>query len=92
MSSDSIVEVAVFAAVSHTLHYRVPAELRRHARIGKRVLVPLARQQALGLLVGFEQPPLLVTEGTFLPDVLAMVDSSPTVPQELIDLCRWVAD
>lgn len=92
MSSDSIVEVAVFAAVSHTLHYRVPAELRRHARIGKRVLVPLARQQALGLLVGFEQPPLLVTEGTFLRDVLAMVDSSPTVPQELIDLCRWVAD
>jgi len=92
MSTESIAEVAVFAAVDRTLTYRVPAELRPYAEIGKRVLVPLARQQALGLLIGLDQKPLAVKEGVVLRDILAVVDPFPTVPQELITLCRWIAE
>lgn len=92
MSTESIAEVAVFAAVDRTLTYRVPAELRPYAEIGKRVLVPLARQQALGLLIGLDQEPLAVEEGVVLRDILAVVDPFPTVPQELITLCRWIAE
>lgn len=92
MSTEPLAEIAVFAAMDRTLHYRVPAELRCHAQIGKRVLVPLGRRQVLGLVVGFEHQPLPGAEKIRFRDILAVVDDSPTVSEDLIALCRWIAD
>jgi primosomal protein N' (replication factor Y) (superfamily II helicase) len=84
-------EIVVFSALEQSLHYRVPQELRRHAQVGKRVLIPLGRRESLGLLVGMETEAPRFSQDVAMRSILAVVDSSPTVPEDLITLCRWIA-
>jgi primosomal protein N' (replication factor Y) len=84
-------EIVVFSALEQSLHYRVPEELHGQAQVGKRVLIPLGRRESLGLLVGLQTTAPQLTPAVAIRSILAVVDSSPTVPEDLIALCRWIA-
>ena len=92
MPTEQFAEIMPFSALEHTLHYRVPVELRRHVEIGKRVLAPLGHHEVLGLVISLEDELPPISEKVTIRDILAVIDESPSVPRELIALCRWIAD
>src|SRR5688572_25854422 len=84
-----LVEIAPIPAVpAHDLFtYRVPDGLRDRVRLGARVRVPLGRQTRTGVVAGFTDT---VPPGT-IRAVLDVLDSEPSLPEELLRLCRWAA-
>ncbi|MFH0900035.1 MAG: primosomal protein N' [Pseudomonadota bacterium] len=87
--SGDLVEVAVQLPVRGLLTYLVPAGLRSRIGVGQRVLVPVGGRKVTGVVVGMAagRPP--VEDVRPLDDVL---DTSPALDRELVDLCLWVAD
>ena len=67
--------------------YLIPENLRSQARIGVRVLVPFGRQLATGLIVGLPSE----TTVTGLKEIRDVIDTSPVMPAELVELCEWMA-
>jgi primosomal protein N' (replication factor Y) (superfamily II helicase) len=88
---ESFAEIVVFNALQRSLHYQVPAALSGHAQLGKRVVIPLGRREALGLIIGLQVEPPRIAEKIAIREILAVVDDRPTVPEDLITLCRWIA-
>ncbi len=79
------VEVALPLPIHRTFTYAVDGEVPAP---GTRVLVPFRRGERIGWVVGpGEDGPL---KG--LRKVLAVLDRRPTVPPDLLELCRWMAD
>jgi len=56
--------------------------------VGTRVLVPFRRKEWIGWVVGPGESGAI--EG--LRPVLSVLDQEPTVPPDVLDLCRWMAD
>lgn len=87
----SYAEVALFNALDKTLHYLVPPALQERVRPGVRVLVPVGKRKAMGLVVHLAaEPPALAGPVVFRP-VLAAFDETPAIPPELLTLCSWLA-
>jgi primosomal protein N' (replication factor Y) len=84
-------EVAVFSALEKTLHYQVPARLQGQVRSGVRVLVPLGRRNALGLIVKLDPDPPALSEEIVLRPLLAVLDRAPVIPEDLLALCAWIS-
>ena len=84
-------EVAVFSALQKTLHYLVPEELAPLAKVGTRVLVPLGRRQSAGLVVHVSSGPPPIPRDVKARFIHALLDPSPVVPQDLMELCRWIS-
>lgn len=84
-------EVAVFNALEKTLHYLVPEPVRGEIRPGKRVLVPLGRREAMGLVLGLESAPPALPKPVRLRPILTVLDPQPVIPDELLSLCRWMS-
>lgn len=89
--SERFAEVAVFSALDKTLHYVVPSHLCERLQIGIRVLVPLGRREATGLIVALHERRPDASAGIALRPIRAVLDSSPIVPEDLICLCKWMA-
>ena len=85
-------EVALFNALEKTLHYLVPPDLRAQVQAGVRVLVPLGKRKALGLLVRLEADPPEVTGKIVFRPLLAVLDQAPVIPEELLTLCTWISE
>ncbi|MHC1741970.1 MAG: primosomal protein N' [Syntrophobacteraceae bacterium] len=87
-----LAEIILFSAIRKTLHYIVPPELEGRAATGCRVMVPVGRRMQAGLIAGLSElrtdPPSDLT----LRPIAAVIDESPVMPMELIQLCRWIAD
>ncbi len=81
---DVRVEVALPLPIHRTFTYRVqgPSPVP-----GTRVLVPFRREERIGWVVG----PGSTDPIKGLRSVLDVLDSSPTVPADVLDLCRWMA-
>jgi primosomal protein N' (replication factor Y) (superfamily II helicase) len=79
------VDVALPLPIDRTFTYRVDGPL---LPVGTRVLVPFRRTERIGWVVGpgSEQP----IKG--LKSVLSVLDGAPSVPEDVVDLCRWIAD
>jgi len=80
------VDVAIPLPIHRTFTYRVDAD--RAPAPGTRVLVPFRRDERIGWVVG---------EGASgdikgLRSVRTVLDEHPTVPADLLELCRWMAD
>ncbi|HOV84760.1 MAG TPA: primosomal protein N' [Syntrophobacteraceae bacterium] len=84
-------EVAVFSAMEKTLHYLVPESMEHEMGAGKRVLVPLGRREAMGLVLALDSSPPSLPKTVRLRPVLSVLDSQPVVPDELLSLCRWMS-
>ncbi len=80
------VDVALPLPIHRTFTYRVAADVAPAP--GTRVLVPFRRDERIGWVVG---------EGSLddikgIRSVLAVLDDGPTVPADLLELCRWMAE
>ena len=82
---DTRVEVALPLPIDRTFTYSVTG---RAPAPGTRVLVPFRRTERIGWVVGRSSGP----EPESVRGVLAVLDEEPTVPPDLLDLCRWMAD
>jgi len=84
-----LVEIAPIPAVpAHDLFtYRVPEALQGSICVGARVRVPLGRHTRTGVVMGFTEtlPPGTVRA------LLEVLDTEPSLSQELLELCRWAA-
>lgn len=78
-------DVALPLPIFRTFTYRVEGVLPAP---GTRVLVPFRREERIGWVVG----PGEEGEISGLKRVLAVLDDAPTVPADLLDLCRWMAE
>lgn len=81
-----LVDVALPVPLARTFTYEVE---RGEARVGARVLVPFGRRRLIGWVVGHAEQ---VMEGVRVRPVSAVLDPEPVIPDELLRLCRWVAD
>lgn len=70
------------------LDYAVPEAMRPTVEAGMRVLVPLGRRQAVGIVVE------TATHSTFpkLRALQSLLDERPVVDADALRLCRWMAD
>jgi primosomal protein N' (replication factor Y) (superfamily II helicase) len=82
----SYADVAIPVAVDKVFTYVVPPELT--ATAGCRVLVPFGRRIVTGLIV---DTPAAATLSS-LKSVVDILDPSPVVTPELLQLCHWAAD
>jgi len=87
------VEVALPLPIFRTFTYRVggPGSTPGSSPVpppGTRVLVPFRREERIGWVVG----PGEAGEIRGLKAVLDVLDDAPTVPADILDLCRWMAD
>src|SRR5512143_2793653 len=85
-----LVEIAPLPPVPrHDLFtYRVPTALQDRIRVGMRVRVPLGRQTRTGVVAGFAAAPPATGE---VRAVLDLLDTTPFLPPDLLELCRWTA-
>ena len=82
-------EVAVTLPVPGRYHYLVPAHLADRELVGARVLVRFGPRKVTGVVVRVDSaPPAGVT-----PIALSeLLDESPSLSVELVELCLWIAD
>jgi len=88
MSPPRYAEIALPLPVTRSYTYEIPAELSARAVPGARVVVPLGRRRAVGLVTAVDVAP---------PDVparaaLAAPDDQPALTPALVDLGRWISD
>ncbi len=79
-----LIEVALPLPIHSTFTYRVEGP---EPEPGCRVLVPFRREERIGWVVG----PGDASVDRVKP-VLDVLDASATVPPDLLDLCRWMAE
>src|SRR5438132_8988386 len=87
-------QVAIPVHLSKTFTYRLPSSMRRDARVGSRVMVPLATKPVTGYIVALL--PALRT-GTSLveseiKEVEQLLDTDPPLTPQVLEITRWVAD
>jgi len=58
------------------------------AAVGSRVIVPLGKRRATGVIVGMSDG----GAGDDLRDIASVVDAAPVLDGGLLELCRWIAD
>jgi len=80
----SRVDVALPLPIYRTFTYEVEG---RPPPAGTRVLVPFRREERIGWVVG----PGATGDIAGIKAVLAVLDDQPTVPPDLLELCRWIA-
>src|SRR5215468_1361702 len=85
-----LVEIAPLPPVPrHDLFtYRVPTTLQDRIQVGMRVRVPLGRQTRTGVVAGFADTAPASGE---VKAVLDLLDTTPFLPADLLELCRWTA-
>ncbi len=79
------VDVALPLPIHRTFTYRLDGA---PPAVGTRVLVPFQRGERIGWVVGPGQ------EGTIqgLKSVLSVLEERPSLPPDLLELCRWISD
>ncbi|MQA91024.1 MAG: primosomal protein N' [Gemmatimonas sp.] len=83
-----LAEVAVPLPIFRTFTYDVPDDLAERVAPGMRVLVPFARSERIGWIERLSEAG--PTDRTRI--LSALLDTTPSVPPNLMQLCRWVAD
>jgi primosomal protein N' (replication factor Y) len=85
-------EVAVPVYVRQTFTYRLPGDLASRAQVGCRVLVPFGKKFLTGFLVGLHETLESEIEEADIKDVEELLDQSPVITPEIMELTRWVSD
>ena len=86
MSSDLLVDVAMFLPLPGALTYRVPAGLP--AGPGCRVLAPVGTRKVMGVVLG--EATLGEAPGE-IKNLLEVLDADPVLPPDLLALVTWAA-
>lgn len=88
-ASGEHVEVAVTLPVTNRFTYRVPPEMAARAVVGSRVLVRFGPRKITGVVVRERVVP---PEGVLPIDLSEVLDDTPSLPIDLVELCLWVSD
>ncbi len=81
-------EVAVPGPLDQTFTYSLPETLGPRVKPGARVVVPFGPRKVTGVAVAVhDRPPRQQAR-----DVLKLLDETPALPSELLELGRWIAE
>ena len=80
-----LVEVALPVPLARTFTYRIESRVPD----GTRVRVPFSGRKLVGWVVGDATP---ARELKRVRDVERVLDDEPSVPPDVLELCRWIAD
>src|SRR5215831_7494966 len=83
-----IAQVVVELPLETPLDYRIPPDLGAGCRIGQRVLVPLAKRQVLGYIVGLASTSTVAD----LKELVEILDETPLLTPALLQLTHWIAE
>ncbi len=83
-----IARVVVELPLETPLDYHIPPDLRPGCRIGQRVLVPLAKRQVLGYIVGLASTSTVAD----LKELVEILDETPLLTPALLQLTHWIAE
>jgi len=87
----SFCDVALPVPLDTTFTYRIPDGMRPMA--GGRVLVPFRQQRLPGVVTGLhDRAPQAGDKAIKIKDVLQVLDASPALDAQLLQLGRWIAD
>jgi primosomal protein N' (replication factor Y) (superfamily II helicase) len=81
-------DVALPVGIDKTFTYLIPPELRPFAQVGVRTVVPFGRKYLHGLIVELPASSPI----TSLKPIKDILDAGPVVSEELLRLCRWIAE
>ena len=81
-------DVALPVAIEKTFTYLIPPELQESAMVGTRAIVPFGRKYTTGLIVGLPSASAISS----LKPIKDILDPAPVVSDELLRLCRWIAE
>ncbi|WP_408010935.1 primosomal protein N' [Pseudalkalibacillus sp. A8] len=87
MIAGVIVDVPAMGT-DRTFDYRIPEHLEGAVRIGMRVIVPFGPRKLTGFVISLKES----SEHKRLKKIEDVVDPSPVINEELIDLGKWIAD
>jgi len=85
-------EVAVPIYIRQTFTYRLPGDLAERAQVGCRVLVPFGKKFLTAFIVDLHPEPQLDVLETDIKDIEELLDESPIITPEILELTHWVAD
>lgn len=85
-------EVAVPIYIRQTFTYRLPGDMASHAQPGSRVLVPFGKKLLTGFIVDLHERLQSDVDEIDIKDVEELVDESPIITPEILELTRWVSD
>ncbi|HVF89248.1 MAG TPA: primosomal protein N' [Blastocatellia bacterium] len=85
-------EVAVPVYVRQTFTYHLPGELGARARVGCRVLVPFGKKLLTAFIVALHEHLNDEVSETEIKDIEELVDESPIIARDILDLTRWMSD
>jgi primosomal protein N' (replication factor Y) len=88
MSAPRYAEIALPLPVARPYSYEIPAALAARAVVGARVVVPVARRRAVGVVVAADAAPPAVAARP----VLLAPDDEPALSPALVALGRWLSD
>ncbi len=85
-------EVAVPVFVHNTFSYRLPHDLATRALVGSRVIVPFGKRLLTGFIVALHEQPSRNVAESEIKSVDQLVDESPVIAPDILELTRWMAD
>lgn len=87
------IEVALPLPLLRTFYYRCPPALEEALQPGQRLLVPFQNRKLTGYLARkMAQLPADSPPAASIREIIALLDESSLVSDELLQLSRWVAD
>lgn len=85
-----LVSIAIAAPLRRLFDYSAPPAMDDRLLPGVRVRVPFGRREAIGVVVA--EPREAPQPEYDCKPVSEVLDTSPLIPAELLDFCRWTAD
>lgn len=88
MKDREFAEISIGLPIRRPFHYRIPAELKERAEIGRRAWVEFNNRRRVGYIVGFVEKP----EVEEVKEILSIIDEEPILDTELLELTKWLAE
>ncbi|MFA1818622.1 primosomal protein N' [Virgibacillus oceani] len=76
------------SSINQTFDYRIPAKFQEILLIGMRVIVPFGPRKVMGFIVDFTDE----SNHDNLKEILNILDLTPVLTKELVDLGGWIAE
>ncbi len=85
-------EVAVPVYIRQTFTYRLPGDMATRAHVGSRVQVPFGKKYLTAFIVDLHEKLDDEVDETQIKEVEELLDESPVITPEILELTKWVAD
>jgi primosomal protein N' (replication factor Y) len=81
------VDVVFNLSIEKSFTYKIPTEILTEISVGQRVLAPFGKREITGIVINVsEKVPRIKCK-----DIIDVLDDKPLIPEELLDLTRWMS-